>query len=559
MDEHLIYVKTNAGEVALQQRTRLVRQDLRRVLIIVDGKSAVVELKQRLGDADMVESSLVELLRLGLIEKVREEGSGPPPIASAAKEPVPPSRVRLRFVAGYDALREKFGRWRQRRRAASEEKAFQKVYETPTEADTIEQIKIKRVRRGPRRVIIWPLLLMMVVAGGALLLILLAMLFPYQHYLPEMERRLSLTLQDPVKIARVQFSVLPYPNISLERVSVGTDAYATARVVRIIPNPFQLFAATPVLSGVHLEGLLMRSQGLARSVHWFGKTAVEDGLLIREMHFDDLAIEIGDATLDGLSGSAQMTANGGIDKLLLRNAEKTLHLEVMPAASGYKLAVIGNNWMMPFKPRFMFEYLDAQGEVSPGMLNFSMISGRMYEGIIDGTALIDWSQGSTALVSDIKLARASIRKLFSALHPDLVLEGDISGKLRLESRTKGIASLVDSLRVDGDFLVAQGIINRFDLVEAVRSNRETWGGFTRFERFSGSLQLENQGYRLSRLKISSGLMQASGKLDIGPDQALHGTMEVSVTGSAARVRGSVSVAGTLSHPRLSPLPGRISP
>lgn len=557
MDDHLIFIKTKAGEAALQERTRLVRPDLRRVLILVDGRSAVTDVKQQLGDAAMVESSLMELLRLGLIEKIREEAV----LEVASVQPLEAtsfSRARVKLGSCYGTLREKIAQWRQKRRAAAKEKAFRRVYETPTEADTIEQIKIKRVRRGPRRVIGWPLLLAMMLAGGALLLTLLAILFPYQYYLPEMERRLSLALQDPVKIAKVHFSVMPYPNITLEHVSVGADAYATARVVRLIPNPLYLFTAMPAVSSMQLDGLLIRSKGLGPSAHWFGK-AGEEGLLTAEVHLNDLAIEIGSATLDGLSGTARMSAHGGLDKLLLANAEQTLHLEVTPAASGFRLAVIGNNWMMPFKPGFMFEYFEAQGEVSPGLLNFSRVSGRMYEGLVEGTAQFDWSQGKTLLVSDIKLGRASIRKLFFALHPDLALEGDISGKLHLESRAESVAHLVDSLRVDGDFLVAQGIINRFDLVEAVRSNRETRGGFTRFERFSGSLQLENQGYRLTKLKISSGLMQATGRLDIGPSQELSGVMEVTLKGSAARVSGSVSIAGTLISPRLSPLSGNISP
>lgn len=576
MDNNLIYVKTKAGEATLHQRTRLVQRNLRMVLIIVDGLATVVELKRRLGDSNMVESSLMELKRLGLIErgsgegKTQEEAStspgflleGPHDKSPRAREaPAVTSRQsRGRFgpdfSAYYDALRGRFAQWRQRRQAKTEEKAFRKVYEMPTEADTIEQIKLKRVRRGPRRVLSWPLLLIMILAGGMFLLALLAMFFPYQRYLPEMERRLSLALQAPVKIAQMHFSVLPYPNITLERVSVGAEAYVTAKVIRIVPNLFLLFAATPVLSDVHLDGLLIRSQGILPSAHWFsGAAAGEGGFLLRGVHFDNLALEIGDATLDGLSGNVQMTAKGGVDKLMLQNTEHTLRLEAMPAASGYRLSVIGNNWMMPFKPGLIFEYLDAQGEVTPGLLRFSRINGRMYDGIVDGTALFDWSQGSTVLVSDIKLARESITRLFTALNPDLALEGNISGKLHIESRAKGFARLLDSLRVDGDFLVAHGIINRFDLVEAVRSGRQTRGGFTRFERFSGSLQLQDQGYRFSKLKISSGLMQATGNLDIGPNQQLNGVMDVSLKGTATLVQGSVLVAGTLKDPQLSPLRG----
>ena len=569
MDDPLIYVKTPAGEATLLQRTRLLQRNLRMVLINVDGLATVSELKRRLGDSNMVESSLSELLRLALIEISSGERREPEETATAPgfllerQQVETPSTLdaptviegKKRSAAPFSAFYEKLAQWRERRKAATEEKAFRKIYEMPTEADTIEQVKLKRVRRGPRRVISWPLLLVMILAGGVFLLTLLAMLFPYQRYLPEMERRLSLALHDPVRIARAHFSVLPYPNITLEGISVGAEAYVTARAVRIVPNLFLLFAEMPVLSDVQVDGLMIRGQGILRSANWLrGATASDGGVRFQEVKLDDLAVEIGDATLDGLSGKVQLSAKGGIDKFVLQNVDHTLHLEVAPAAFGYRLSVLGNNWMMPFRPRLMLENFEAQGELSPGSLRFSRINGRMYEGIFDGTAQFDWSQATT-LVSDINLSRASISKMFVALNPDLALQGDISGKLHLESRADGFSHLVDSLRVDGDFLVANGIINHFDLVEALRSNRQTRGGFTRFERFSGSLQLEHQDYHLNRLKISSGLMQASGNLDIGPKQEIKGTMELSLKGSATLVKGSVGIAGTLNNPQISPVHG----
>lgn len=70
MGDDAIFFKTLAGDEAVRERTRLVQRNLRMVLILVDGFADVAELKRKVGDPSIVESSLVELERLGLVESI---------------------------------------------------------------------------------------------------------------------------------------------------------------------------------------------------------------------------------------------------------------------------------------------------------------------------------------------------------------------------------------------------------------------------------------------------------------------------------------------------------
>lgn len=70
MDNELIYIKTAAGEEAIRDRTRLVQRNLRMVLILVDGLTNVGTLKQKAGEASVIEAALSELERIGLIESI---------------------------------------------------------------------------------------------------------------------------------------------------------------------------------------------------------------------------------------------------------------------------------------------------------------------------------------------------------------------------------------------------------------------------------------------------------------------------------------------------------
>ena len=70
MNDETIFFKTPEGEVAVKERTRLVQRNLRMVLILVDGFASVGDLNIKVGDPAIVEASLTELERMGLIESI---------------------------------------------------------------------------------------------------------------------------------------------------------------------------------------------------------------------------------------------------------------------------------------------------------------------------------------------------------------------------------------------------------------------------------------------------------------------------------------------------------
>ena len=448
-------------------------------------------------------------------------------------------------------LRGKYSSWRQRQRAKREEKAFRRAYETLTDQDDFAPVKLRPIRRGPRRVMTWPGLLvrgLLLLLGGALLL---AMFFPYDRYRPEIEQRLGAALGDQAKIAELRFSFLPYPNITLLGVSVGATAYAEVKAIRVIPELISLSGAQWVIRHARLEDLVLRRPGIMASAHWFDPLpGSQPVLILRRVEIERLSVEVADARLSGLSGEVRMRVDGGVDKILLHDAGRSLHLEATPATAGYRLSVLGNALKIPFKVDLNFDSLEAQGEITADRLLLRKLAGRIHGGLIEGTVQFDWS-AAPSLRADIGLTRVSAGRLMAALNPEVSIEGNIVGKFHLESQAKDFAQLSDKLRVDGEFLAERGLVNRFDLMEAARSGRPTRGGFTRYERFSGTLQLDNNAWHLGRLKIDSGLVQAAGALDIGADSRLKGQMELDLRGSATGLNASLQIAGTLASPQLS--------
>ena len=62
MDKNTVFVKTEEGEEAVRQRTRLVQRNLRNILIMVDGNATVADLARRFGDETTTQHALAELL-----------------------------------------------------------------------------------------------------------------------------------------------------------------------------------------------------------------------------------------------------------------------------------------------------------------------------------------------------------------------------------------------------------------------------------------------------------------------------------------------------------------
>lgn len=76
MDPNSIYVKTAAGENAIQQRTRVIQRNVRMVLILVDGQSSVADLSRKTGNPQLTENALLELEKGGFVElKVEQHDS----------------------------------------------------------------------------------------------------------------------------------------------------------------------------------------------------------------------------------------------------------------------------------------------------------------------------------------------------------------------------------------------------------------------------------------------------------------------------------------------------
>lgn len=594
MKDEAIYFKTPAGEDAVQDRTRLVQRNLRMVLILVDGVVNVGSLKEEVGDPVMVESALSELERLGLIETgfVHSEREASEietlPVLSdvtvTAPDPEPEEPVEVPLIQADTVFDEETAAqiqavprflppdpaaleadkapkrspltditdwWeaaRKERAQAREEAIYEQAYGQEASGH-VEQIEhLPPPRSAYTLTVRWSWLAMGFV-GLLAILVLIIVLYPYDNYRPDFERRLSAALADDVRIGEVRISMLPYPAIILDRVTVGADPYLSANSVRLLPEFGSLFG--PRYREVQIDGVRVKEQGLSHLSNWFQPAGMGDAVVGR-LEVNSVALDVAGDSVEGLRGSARVDEQKGLEKFILRSGTGDLRVEVIPGLAGVWVNMSASAWKAPFQPELNFSFIELRGELVPGRLTLNNIDGRLYDGGVSGSGTIAWSQEPTLNIN-LAFERLALGQLLPALGVDPAIEGAASGKLQVASKAVALHRLDEGVKLDGTFAIERGTLKRMDLTAALRTGQRTVvrGGSTSFQEFTGGFAADERGVRFSNLRLASGLLRAAGQLNVvRRDQALAGNASLEMRGSANAARASATISGSVKEPEL---------
>ncbi len=612
MNDEQVFFKTPAGEDAVRERTRLVQRNLRMVLILVDGVIDAAALKNKVGDAAMVDSALAELNRMGLIEtaEVRAARTAGAETTTGGAQPTEPEMVPavidsdeipvLNEVASaatesieaplsqspsifsqkplvdvpfdHDIWADDNDRpvvqsvkppllasiktwWqsRQRKRAdAHEEALFEKAYVEASVEEAPVVIAKPPARPRERKIKLGPILAVTAMATVVLGISRLVF-YPYDEYRPEFERRLSRMLDDTVKIGNVRVGFIPWPVISLERVSVGTAVYANIDAVRIVPEPWTLIAGRQQYQQVVVEGMRIQDSGIARLGHWFLPGSMED-VRLDKFEVTGLSVGLGRGSLDGLSGRAELDEQRGLARLIFRAKEGDFQVEAVPAAPGVLIAARATEWKAPFQLPLALSTFDLTGKLLPGRLAIDKLEAQAYEGQVSGNGTIGWERDANMSLT-LNLQHLAAGKLLPALGAPPLVDGDIAGRIVLAANAPTVNRLESTMRIEGRFNVSRGNLKRFDLAGALRQDDQgtgtVRGGSTAFEDFSGTLAIDSRTVRLGGLRLSSGLLQAGGQASVLRESGtIAGGANVEMRSSTGTIRSPVGIAGNIADPEL---------
>ena len=146
--------------------------------------------------------------------------------------------------------------------------------------------------------------------------------------------------------------------------------------------------------------------------------------------------------------------------------------------------------------------------------------------------------------------------------PNKPLSGLLDASTTLSARAATTAGLAEALQTATTFSVRNAVINGVDLAKAIKTVGANRGGETRLDTLTGQIATQGKAAQLKDLVARSGVLAASGRVDVSADKALSGRVDVALTSDGAlgsavgRALGSavgipLTVGGTVAAPQVT--------
>ena len=391
--------------------------------------------------------------------------------------------------------------------------------------------------------------LTLTLAGILTLLIAAPGLVPLDSFIPFVEATASENLGQPVKVSGLRLSLLPL-QITATQV---TSPLAEVGRITVRPSLLHLLSEPLVVNEVSLEHVRVRPE-FFRRVASRARPAGPPRVRVCRIVLSDVELRLERATLTSLGAVVSLASDGRIEEIRVRHQGDRLQIVAKPDAGGFKLAIAGRNWTVPVGPPVLFARIEATARLTARGITTPALSANLYGGTLAGPVTVSWREG-WSIEGELALARVEVQPLARLLSSQAAVSGRLQAQPRFTLRASTPAALMASLRLESDFRVEEGMLQRVDLEAAARhplAHDGTPQGSTRFERLTGRLDIDGDGYHFSGLEVESGLLAATGEVSVSRDQRLDGRIDAQLKGTGLLFAMPLRVSGTLQDPSVRP-------
>lgn len=381
----------------------------------------------------------------------------------------------------------------------------------------------------------------------------LPFVMPLKFWFPQLESQLSQAIGEPVVYDGLRAGLSPRLYLEADNVVIGRGRDVKASRLRIYPELLTLSEPTSNLRSIELDEL---SLGRGAIMHFFTKHAKEGGvqrIRLGQLRANRVKLDLLDGRLGEVDIEATFSRENEVTGLTIDAVDRKFKLELAPGPEVMQFMFSARDWQPPVVPAVPFERIQAQGQIVDNKLSISEFTAGAYGGDVRGGLEINWGE-SCALSGRLQATRVDLLPLLQAVRSPLPVRGTLDAEMRFSSTAESAARLIDAMKLDAKFRLANGTLNDFDLGRVIRgAPREgVRGGQTRFEQLVGNLQAGGGAYRFTALLLTSGLMSAVGNAAIAEDGQLSGALNLELRGSAGVLGSTVLATGTLKDPVLLP-------
>lgn len=399
----------------------------------------------------------------------------------------------------------------------------------------------------------------------ALLVVLLVLPFvlPTGRLIPAAERLASEQLREPVRIASIQLRFLPWPHLAIEGIEIGKKTFLRVERVRVTPRLSSLPEAQKVIRDISVDGVTIGRRLVDKVSGWAAQgssSAQPAPVRVERIVIRNASIRLPDFRLNQVGVELDLNPQGGLTRALIIADQGRVQAALMPAGRQFALKLTARGWPIPAGPPFLLSTLEASGTLGPDGLLLPVIQATLYDGTVSGKLALGWKDDWT-IAGLFEVKQVEIQPMVALFTPDTTISGRLSANPVIDMRAPSASQLADLINVETEFRIENGMLHKVDLSAASKALLDkdaVRGGQTRFKEFSGYLRVNQFGYELSNLKISSGVLSAAGHLLISPEQKLAGRIEAAVKGTGSLVSTPLAVSGTVDDPVLRPTKGSLA-
>jgi uncharacterized protein involved in outer membrane biogenesis len=388
------------------------------------------------------------------------------------------------------------------------------------------------------------------------LLLVIPFVLPLGGFIPRIERVASEQLKAPVKIESLRLFFLPLPHLSIEGIAVGEKPFLQVQKVHVTPRLMSLFSEQKVIREISLRGVEMNQQLIAMASAWASQPGSGGPAPVRveRIEIRDANVDFTDFKLNQAEVIVDLTPEGGLTQAQVHADKGHVIGTLVPQGKDFALKLSAQDWKLPAGPPILLTSLDASGILNADGLVLSKIDGRLYDGTLAGKLTVGWKDEWT-IAGNLDIQQVEAGPMVALLTKETTISGRLTANPTLDMRAPSASKLADVISVESDFKVENGVLYKVNLAAApmVLFNKDAMKGEdTRFDAFSGHLRVDPQGYHLTGLDISSGVLKAQGELSISPKHELSGRIDVAVRGTSGLVSTPLAVSGTVQDPTLFP-------
>jgi hypothetical protein len=383
------------------------------------------------------------------------------------------------------------------------------------------------------------------------LLLVLPFLVPMQAYQHQIEQAASDKLGFPVTVQSLRVALLPSPRLNVSGIVLGDSAEVTVANVAAVLDVATLFDNVRVISRLEIRQPVLKhaTLQLIQGV----KLSDETTLVVRRIEVSEAKLEWQGVNLPTMNAEIGISDTGKLEQAVIKSSDGKFMVEALPKNGGYVARIKAQQWTMPVGLPVLFDKLESDISYKAQVMEVSRFNAELYHGKLNFSGRLDWHKG-WYLQGKFNTQAIELNNVAKVFGKPAKLGGRIFGEGDCYSQAKQAGQLLEMLSVDYKFNVTKGVLRGLDLVKAasllVKQGQD--GGETQFDELSGLLRVRGQQMELRQIKVSSGLLQATGHVKVAPDKKLSGKMEVALKQSLSLVAVPLEVSGTIGSPSVKP-------